>query len=85
MWPLVHGIIRRYVPVITFPIALVVGFIGYHIEGKISRRYTPSTPSISEQRMERTLETVCSENEKAKPKTHHPLEVNLSPSLQTSH
>ncbi|XP_033211374.1 small integral membrane protein 12 [Belonocnema kinseyi] len=83
MWPLVAGVIRRYIPILTFPVALVVGFIGYHIEGKISRRYTPSTPSISEQRMDRTLETVSSENEKAKPKIHSPLEVNLSPSLQS--
>ena len=83
MWPLVMAAIRRYVPIVTFPVALIVGFIGYQLESKFSNKYTPSTPSISQQRLERTLETVTSsETDMNKKIKHNPLETNLSPSLQ---
>jgi hypothetical protein len=69
---------RPYVAYITFPVALVFGFVGYKIEGWVSDKYTPYSKSIQEQRKERleregTTELVI-------PKTI--FERNVSPSLQ---
>lgn len=80
MWPVVMTVLRRYTPYITLPFAAVVGFVGYHVEGWISDRYTPSTVPIVQQRQERLLENIDSDTMKKK---HNPLEVNLSPSLST--
>lgn len=82
MWPLVTGVVKRYAPIITLPFAALIGFIGYNLENTFSSKYTPSTPSISQQRLERTLETIEKE-QKEKSRKHSPLEVNLSPSLQS--
>ncbi|XP_016844381.1 small integral membrane protein 12 [Nasonia vitripennis] len=78
MWPIVLGVLRRYSPYITLPFAACVGFIGYHLEGYISDRYTPGTAPIKQQREERLLANLDSHVTKKK---HNPLEVNLSPSL----
>jgi hypothetical protein len=48
-------IISRYAPIITFPVALVLGFIGYSIESSISNRKTPQENSIIEERAKRIL------------------------------
>ncbi|XP_043483884.1 uncharacterized protein LOC122512223 [Leptopilina heterotoma] len=84
MLPFVIGVMKRYAPIITLPFAALIGFIGYNLEERFSSKYTPSTPSINQQRLERSLETIVSdiEDEKEKSKKHSPLEVNLSPSLQ---
>lgn len=63
---------------IQLPIVCVMGFIGYHIEGLMSDRYTPATASIKQQREDRLLEDIDSTSSK---KPHRPLEVNLPPSL----
>ncbi|CAB0031427.1 unnamed protein product [Trichogramma brassicae] len=82
-WPaLAMMVLRRYTPFITLPFAAVIGFIGYHAEGWISDRHTPSTAPINQQRQDRLLqESMDSNTTKAK---HNPLEVNLSPSLSPS-
>lgn len=80
MWPLVARIASRYAPYIPLPFVCVVGFIGYHLEGWISDRYTPPTAPINQQRQERMLENIDSASTKKK---HNPLEVNLSPSLSS--
>lgn len=80
MWPVVMTVLRRYTPYVTLPFAAVVGFVGYHVEGWISDRYTPSTVPVVQQRQERFLENIDSSTTKSK---HKPLEVNLSPSLST--
>lgn len=81
MWPLIIGIFRRYAPIVTFPFAAVIGFAGYHVEGWLSDRHTPSTAPILHQRQERLLQGLDSDS--AKRKKHNPLEVNLSPSLSS--
>ncbi|KAM5181252.1 small integral membrane protein 12 isoform 1-T2 [Mantella aurantiaca] len=56
MWPLIMAAARTYAPYITFPVALVVGAVGYHLEWFV--RGTPKTkeePSILEKREERIL------------------------------
>ncbi|KAG7265420.1 hypothetical protein CRUP_000575 [Coryphaenoides rupestris] len=56
MW-LMWTVIRSYAPYVTFPVALVVGAVGYHLEWFI--RGTPKhreQKSIAEQREERKLE-----------------------------
>jgi UPF0767 family len=78
MLPILVNLMRPYVAYITFPVALVFGFVGYNIEGWVSDKYTPYSKSIQEQRKERleregTTELVI-------PKTI--FERNLSPSLQ---
>ncbi|XP_053313208.1 small integral membrane protein 12 [Spea bombifrons] len=58
MWPVIWTAARTYAPYITFPVALVVGTIGYHMEWFI--RDTPAQvaeeQSILERREERTLQ-----------------------------
>ena len=80
MWPIVMGVLRRYTPYVTLPFAAVVGFVGYHIEGWVSDRYTPASAPILQQREERLLANMDSNTIIRK---HNPLEVNLSPSLST--
>ena len=44
-------IISRYIPIITFPVAVVLGFIGYNLEGQFSNKSTPYLDhSINEER-----------------------------------
>lgn len=74
MWPIVVGVLRRYVPYITFPFVCIIGTIGYHIEDSISDKYTPAAPSIQQQRSERLLAKLDSES---KPEKHNPLKFNF--------
>ncbi|XP_061884935.1 small integral membrane protein 12-like [Entelurus aequoreus] len=56
MWPVFWTAMRTYAPYITFPVALVVGAVGYHLEWVV--RGTPKPreeKSIVELREERTL------------------------------
>ena len=57
MWPIIFNAMRTYSPYILFPVAVVIGAVGYTIENKvIGRRVTPSrTLSIVEEREERLL------------------------------
>ena len=41
MWPVILRALQRNAPFITLPVAGVIGFIGYHLEGWISDKYTP--------------------------------------------
>ncbi|XP_076442135.1 small integral membrane protein 12-B-like [Babylonia areolata] len=78
VWPLIMGAARTYAPYITFPVALVVGFIGYNIEGWI--RGKDGTPfkaeGVKEERSERVLEQIqdkdCTEVESLKVKSFVP-------------
>ncbi|KAG9492759.1 small integral membrane protein 12 [Eleutherodactylus coqui] len=58
MWPLLWTALRTYAPYVTFPVALVVGTIGYKLEWFI--RGTPQQSveeqSILEKREERALQ-----------------------------
>ncbi|XP_054002324.1 uncharacterized protein LOC128889047 isoform X2 [Hylaeus anthracinus] len=78
MWPLLGRVLGRFGNYIQLPIVCVIGYLGYRIEGVLSNRYTPMTAPIKQQREERLLEDIDSTPVK---KGHHPLEVNLPPSL----
>ncbi|KAM4539615.1 small integral membrane protein 12 isoform 1-T2 [Odontesthes bonariensis] len=58
MWPVMWTAMRAYAPYITFPVAFVVGAVGYHLEWFI--RGTPNAreeeKSIFELREERKLQ-----------------------------
>ncbi|KAG8451166.1 hypothetical protein GDO86_003432 [Hymenochirus boettgeri] len=58
MWPILWAAARTYAPYITFPVAFVVGAVGYQLEWFI--RGNPQPPveelSILEKREERTLQ-----------------------------
>ncbi|XP_041757951.1 small integral membrane protein 12 [Coregonus clupeaformis] len=56
MWPVFWMSMRTYAPYITFPVAVVVGAVGYHLEGLIRGDTTPKPgeeKSIVELREER--------------------------------
>lgn len=56
MNPILVRIVSRYAPIFTFPVAVVLGFIGYSIESRISNRKTPYLDkSINEVRQNRIL------------------------------
>uniref|UniRef100_L7M5L1 Small integral membrane protein 12 n=1 Tax=Rhipicephalus pulchellus TaxID=72859 RepID=L7M5L1_RHIPC len=90
--PALYAALRVYAPYVTFPVAVIVGIIGYNIEGLISDRRTPNKKtSIDEERKERLLHELDSQQdvtkvERLKDKTFVPktvLERNVSPSLKT--
>ncbi|KAG7457666.1 hypothetical protein MATL_G00229700 [Megalops atlanticus] len=58
MWPVLWTAMRTYAPYVTFPVAFVVGAVGYHLEWFI--RGTPAPPQeekgILELREDRKLE-----------------------------
>ena len=76
-----------------FPVALIIGTIGYNIERSVSDRYTPSQgKSIDERRQERMMQEINQETdpskvESLKDHTYVPGAVftkNVSPSLVSS-
>lgn len=57
MWPVLFTALRTYAPYVTFPVAFVVGAVGYHLEWFV--RGTPKAReeiSILERREERKLQ-----------------------------
>ncbi|XP_051527145.1 small integral membrane protein 12-like isoform X1 [Myxocyprinus asiaticus] len=61
MWPVIFTAMRTYAPYVTFPVAFVVGAVGYHLEWFI--RGTPNAPGeergIAELREDRKLEELA--------------------------
>lgn len=59
MWPVLWTVVRTYAPYVTFPVAFVVGAVGYHLEWFI-RGKDPQPmeeeKSISERREDRKLD-----------------------------
>lgn len=82
-------LVRRYVPAIMLPVAMVIGAIGYNLERAISDRSTPSKKtSISQDRDERILEELTEKDptkvdsvKELKMQPGSVLNRNLSPSL----
>lgn len=56
MWQIIFAGARTYAPYITFPFALVVGFIGYNFEKLVRDRNTPQVHQVLEERNDRQLE-----------------------------
>ena len=90
MWPIILNFLRVNAPIITLPFAVLVGIIGYNVEGWITDRSTPSpNRGVEEQREDRLLEALDKIDAKAvdslKDKKFVPrsiFEKNVSPSLQ---
>ncbi|KAL8220502.1 UNVERIFIED_CONTAM: hypothetical protein K2H54_048365 [Gekko kuhli] len=63
MWPILWVTIRAYAPYVTFPMAFVVGAVGYHLEWFIRGQPPPQPPeeekSISERREDRKLQEIA--------------------------
>ena len=59
MWPIILNAVRVYAPYVVWPVAAVVGFIGYNIETGIRGQAGLQTPakdhSIIDEREERYL------------------------------
>ncbi|KAF7245698.1 Small integral membrane protein 12 [Varanus komodoensis] len=60
MWPVLWATVRAYAPYVTFPVAFVVGAVGYHLEWFLRGQPPPLPPeaeqSISERREDRKLQ-----------------------------
>lgn len=59
MWPVLWTAVRTYAPYVTFPVAFVVGAVGYHLEWFIRGKEpqpVEEEKSISERREDRKLD-----------------------------
>ncbi|KAM5269423.1 small integral membrane protein 12 isoform 1-T1 [Hipposideros larvatus] len=59
MWPVLWTVVRTYAPYVTFPVAFVVGAVGYHLEWFIRGKApqpVEEEKSISERREDRKLD-----------------------------
>ncbi|XP_054352856.1 small integral membrane protein 12 isoform X2 [Pongo pygmaeus] len=59
MWPVFWTVVRTYAPYVTFPVAFVVGAVGYHLEWFIRGKDpqpVEEEKSISERREDRKLD-----------------------------
>ncbi|XP_067389885.1 small integral membrane protein 12 isoform X1 [Emydura macquarii macquarii] len=68
MWPLLWTTVRAYAPYVTFPVAFVVGAVGYHLEWFIrgdSPQPVEEEKSISERREDRKLQEIAGGDELA--------------------
>jgi len=83
MLPVIAAFARTYAPYIVMPIAGVVGFIGYNIEGWISDKHTPYDESILDKREARKAQEASDGSKDFKVPTTI-FEKNVSPSLTKS-
>lgn len=59
MYQVLVRVVARYAPVITLPVAIVLGFIGYSIESRFSSMKTPYLESsINDERDKRLLDEI---------------------------
>ncbi|ESO83574.1 hypothetical protein LOTGIDRAFT_222639 [Lottia gigantea] len=78
MWPIIMAFARSYAVYIAWPVAAVVGFVGYNFESVIRKdKNTPwKVKSIQEERDERILKDVsnkdCTEVDSLKEKRFVP-------------
>ncbi len=57
MWPIILGALRTYAPYVVWPIAAVVGAVGYNVEKRVrGDKQTPWRQSVAEERDERLME-----------------------------
>ncbi|XP_074073601.1 small integral membrane protein 12 isoform X1 [Macrotis lagotis] len=84
MWPLFWTAIRAYAPYVTFPVAFVVGAVGYHLEWFIrgkSPQPVEEEKSISECREDRKLEELLGKDLTQVFPPFFPLIARLLPSM----
>ncbi|KAK7103637.1 hypothetical protein V1264_018502 [Littorina saxatilis] len=78
VWPLIVNAVRVYAPWVTFPFAVVIGFIGYNVEGWVrgDKKSPFKEEGIKDERSNRVLEqnshTDCTEVDSLKAKTFVP-------------
>jgi len=53
MWPALIAFARAYAPALVFPFAVVIGTIGYNLEGAVSDKSTPWQESVHDRRAKR--------------------------------
>lgn len=62
MWPIIINAVRVYAPYVVWPVAAVIGFIGYNLETGVRGEEGMNTPakshSIIEEREERRLQEI---------------------------
>jgi hypothetical protein len=70
MYQVLIRVVARYAPIVTLPVAVVLGFIGYTLESQFSSRNTPSLgQSINEQREDRLINEDDALNQKYESKS----------------
>ncbi|XP_068273914.1 small integral membrane protein 12 [Nyctibius grandis] len=65
MWSVLWAAVRSKAPYVTFPVAFVVGLVGYHVERALRGDPPPAAAeeqSIAEQREERKLQEIAGED-----------------------
>ncbi|NWI64644.1 SIM12 protein, partial [Todus mexicanus] len=65
MWSVVWAALRSKAPYVTFPVAFVVGLVGYNLERLLRGEPQPAAEedkSISERREERKLQEIAGED-----------------------
>lgn len=76
-------IVARYAPIVTFPVAVVLGVIGYNIEKLYPREQTPTFKSFNEEREERILkEMTLSTNDNRTEQSKNILDRNQAADLR---
>uniref|UniRef100_A0A8C4NE45 Small integral membrane protein 12 n=1 Tax=Eptatretus burgeri TaxID=7764 RepID=A0A8C4NE45_EPTBU len=61
MWPVIFAAIRTYLPYVTFPVAVVIGCVGYNLEWLVrgDRQQPYEERGIPERREERLLQELA--------------------------
>jgi hypothetical protein len=77
MWPVIVAAVRRYFPIIVLPVAVVVGAVGYGVEGAITGRKDQEwkTKSTMEERQDRQLELSEPTDDQLKERTFVPRNI----------
>jgi hypothetical protein len=77
MWPVIVAAVRTYFPIIVLPVAVVVGAVGYGVEGAITGRKDQEwkTKSTMEERQDRQLELSEPTDDQLKERTFVPRNI----------
>ncbi|XP_037072666.1 small integral membrane protein 12-like [Pollicipes pollicipes] len=84
MLPALMVVLRTYAPVITLPVAALVGFVGYNLESLFDRSTPAPLEGVKDSREERRLEDAAAAVGSLKDRTFVPksvFEKNVSPTL----
>jgi hypothetical protein len=70
MYNILVRIVGRFAPIVTLPVAVVLGIIGYTLESKFSSKSTGYQKSVNEERMERLLSESSGSSSEISQKDH---------------